>query len=131
MKCCQNNTIGHVCDQKNIWEKKQYIINIYLVLFLQNFRRVVLLIGDVNALQTVNVSWQDCFVDVSFASLDDLNEGVVDEDVLLFSLDQVISLSPDVLQVAEDVDIPSGLNLPQHGIHDNVASGSSNSGTIQ
>ena len=40
----------------------------------------------------------------------------MDEDILLLSLDQVRPLSPDVFQVAEGVDIASGLNLPQHGV---------------
>ena len=37
-------------------------------------------------------------------------------------------LSPDVFQVAKDVDVPSGLDLPQHGIEYNVATGSADAG---
>ena len=61
-------------------------LSFYLVLFFQDFWRMILLIRDVYALQTVNVSWQCCFVDVGFTGLNDLNEGVMNEDVLLFCL---------------------------------------------
>ena len=99
----------------------------YLVLFLKNFWWVIFLICDINALEAVNVSGQGSFVNVSFSSLNDLNEGVMNENVLLLGLHQMSSLSPDVLQVAKDVDVPSGLDLPQHGVQHNVATRSSNS----
>ena len=83
----------------------------YLVLFFQDFGRVVLLVRHVNTLQAVNVSGQSCFVYMRLASLNDLNQGVVNEDILLFSLHQMSSLSPDVLQVTENVDVTPGLYL--------------------
>ena len=55
---------------------------------------MIFLICDIDTLEAVNVSWQCCFVNVSFAGLNDLNEGVVNEDVLLLGLDQMRPLSP-------------------------------------
>ena len=93
-------------------QKKSHLFDHYLVLFLQDFWRVVLLIRNVNTLQAVNVSWQSCFVYMRFTSLNDLNEGVVNEDILLFSLHQMSSLSPNVLQVTENVDVTPCFHLP-------------------
>ena len=55
---------------------------------------MIFLICDIDTLEAMNVSWQCCFVNVSFPGLNDLNEGVVNEDVLLLGLDQMRSLSP-------------------------------------
>ena len=40
----------------------------------------------------------------------------------------MISLRPDVFEVAEDVDVAPRLDLPQHGVQHDVAAGSANSG---
>ena len=50
---------------------------------------------------------------MSFARLDSLHQGVVYKDVLLLRLNQVVSLLPDVLQVAKHIDVTPGLNLIQ------------------
>ena len=55
---------------------------------------MIFLICDIDTLEAMNVSWQCCFVNVSFPGLNDLNEGVVNEDVLLLGLDQMRPLSP-------------------------------------
>ena len=91
---------------------------------------MVFLISDIDTLEAVNVSWQSCFVYVCFAGLNDLNESIVNEDVLFLSLNQMCPLCPDVLQVAEGVDIPSCFDLPQHGIEDNVAASSTHSSAV-
>ena len=64
---------------------------------------------------------------MSLPSFDGLNESVVDKDVLFLCLDQVVPLLPDVLQVAEDIDVPARLNLPEDGVHHNVAASAADS----
>ena len=54
----------------------------YPVLLFQNFRRVVLLVGDVDALEAVDVPRQAGLVDVRLAGLNGLHKGVVNEYVL-------------------------------------------------
>ena len=95
----------------------------YLVLLLQDLGRVVLLVRDVNALQAVDVPGQAALPDQRLTGLDGLGQRVVQEDVLLFGLDQVVPLVPDVLQVGEDVDVAPGLDLAHHGVQDDVAAG--------
>ena len=43
---------------------------------------MILLVGDVDALEAVDVPRQASLVDVSLASLDGLHQGIVDKDVL-------------------------------------------------
>lgn len=90
---------------------------------------MILLVGDVNALQAVNVARQAALVDVGFTSLHHLGQGVVDKDILFFGLDQVVALTSDVFEKVEDVDIASGLDLPEHGVDCDEAPCSAHSGT--
>ena len=47
---------------------------------------MIFLVSNIDTLEAMNVSWQCCFVDVSFSGLDNLNEGIVNEDVLFLGL---------------------------------------------
>ena len=47
---------------------------------------------------------------------------------LFLRLDEVITLRPDVFEVAEDVDVAPRFDLPQHGVQHDVAAGPANSG---
>ena len=47
---------------------------------------------------------------------------------LFLGLDEMVTLRPDVLEVAEDVDVAPRLDLPQHGVQHDVAAGPANSG---
>lgn len=100
-----------------------------LVLFFQNFRWMVLFVRDVDALEAMDVLWQASLVNVGLAGLDGLHQGVVYEGVLFLGLHEVIPLAPYVLQEAEHVDVPSGLNLPQHGIDHHIAASPTHAGT--
>ena len=74
---------------------------------------MILFVRDVDTLQSVDISRQTSFVDVSFPCLNSLHQGVVYKDVLLLRLNQVVSLLPDVLQVAKHIDVTPRLNLIQ------------------
>ena len=103
--------------------------NTNLVLFFQNFAGVRLLVGHINALETVDVLGKTGLGDVSLPGLDGLHQGVVDEDVLLLSLDEAVPLFPDMLEVGEDVQVGPGDDLLQHGVDHNVAASPTNTGT--
>ena len=100
----------------------------HLVLLLQEFVRVVLFVRDVDALEAVDVPGEAALPDVRLPALDGLEEGVVDEHVLLLGLDEVVPLPPDVLQVGEDVDVAAGRDLTHHGVEDDVAARPSHAG---
>ena len=87
---------------------------------------MVLLIGDIDALEPVDVAWEAALADVGLTRLDGLGQRIVDEHVLLLSLDQVVPLVPDVLEEREDVEVAPGLDLPHHRVQDNVAARSAN-----
>ena len=53
----------------------------------------------------------------------------MNENVLLFRLDELISLAADESEIAVDVEVTPGLDLPEHGVQDDVRTSSSNSGT--
>ena len=59
--------------------------------------------------------------DVRFSALDGLGQRVVYEHVLFLRLHEVVALPPDVLEEGEDVDVAAGLDLPHHGVQDDVA----------
>ena len=98
-------------------------------MFLQNFARVRLLVRHVNTLETVDVLGKTGLGDVGLPGLDGLHQGVVDEDVLLLSLDEAVPLFPDMLEVGEDVQVGPGDDLLQHGVDHNVAASPPHSGT--
>ena len=82
---------------------------------------MALLVGDVHALEAVDVPGEAALADVGLAALDGLGQRVVDEDVLLLRLDEVIPLPSDVLQVREHVDVAARRDLPHHGVQHDVA----------
>ncbi len=43
---------------------------------------------------------------------------------------QVVPLPPDVLKEREHVDVPPGLDLPHHGVQDDVAARAANAGAV-
>ena len=103
--------------------------NTNLVLFFQNFAGVRLLVGHIDALQAVDVLGKTGLGDVGLPGLDGLHQGVVDEDVLLLSLDEAVPLFPDMLEVGEDVEVRPGDDLLQHGVDHNVAASPTHPGT--
>ena len=82
---------------------------------------MALLVGEVDALEAVDVPGEASLADVGLAALDGLGQRVVQEDVLLLRLDQVVPLPPDVLQVREHVDVAARRDLPHHGVQHDVA----------
>ena len=64
----------------------------HLVLFLENFARVRSIVRHVNALEAVDVLGEAGLGDVGLPGLDGLHQGVVDEAVLLLSLDEAVPL---------------------------------------
>ena len=82
---------------------------------------MALLVGDVDALEAVDVPGEAALADVRLAALDGLGQCVVQEDVLLLRLDEVVPLPPDVLQVREHVDVAARRDLPHHGVQHDVA----------
>ena len=70
----------------DLTENKFHVSNPYLVLLLQHLWWMILFIRDINTLQTMNVSGQTSFVDMSLSSFDSFNNSIMDEDVLFFGL---------------------------------------------
>ena len=61
-------------------------------MFLENFARVRPIVRHVNALEAVDVLGEAGLGDVGLPGLDGLHQGVVDEAVLLLSLDEAVPL---------------------------------------
>ena len=64
----------------------------HLVLFLQHFARISLLVGDINALETVDILWKTRSGDVSLSCFNSFHQSIMNEDILLLSLNQSIAL---------------------------------------
>ena len=92
---------------------------------------MALFVGDVHALEAVDVPGEAALADVGLAALDGLGQSVVDEEVLLLRLDEVVPLTPDVLQVREHVDVAARRNLPHHGVQHNVAAGATDARAVK
>ena len=67
--------------------------------------------------------------DLSVSRLDGLEEGVVDEDVLVLRLNHVVALCTQARHVAVDVDGPLMLHALQHRVDDDERTRSADAGT--
>lgn len=65
----------------------------------------------------------------SIAGLNGLLECVVDEDILLFSLNQVIPLLSNVFKKTEDIDRLSVFDLSLHCVQHDISAGSADACT--
>ena len=92
---------------------------------------MALLVGDVHALEAVDVPGEAALADVGLAALDGLGQRVVDEDVLLLRLNEVVPLPPDVLQVREHVDVAARRDLSHHGVQHDVAARSTDARAVK
>ena len=77
----------------------------------------------------MNVLGKTRFSDMCLAGLYGFHQGIMNEHILVLSLDQVVPLFPDVKKVREDINICSGYDLLQHGMNHNVAASSPNTST--
>ena len=61
-------------------------------------------------------------MNVGIAGVNSFQEGVMNENVLLFGLDEEIALIADVTQKSPNVQFVLALNLLQHGVQNDVRS---------
>ena len=88
---------------RRIWAKipNSGVTTSYLELFGQNRRGFV----DVHGDERVDVSAEVAHGDLGVSALQGLEDGVVDENVLLLGLDKVVPLTADVFEEAERVEL--------------------------
>ena len=79
----------------------------------------------------MQVPAQEGAVDVRLATLHHLQQGVMQEHVLLLRLHQEVTLRPDVLQEAEDVQLALGTDHPHHGVEHDVGARPTHAGAAQ
>lgn len=67
-------------------------------------------------------------MDISVPGLNGLKQSIVNKDVLLFGLDQKVTLIANVTEEATDVELVLSFDLLQHGIQHDVSTSTTHTG---